>query len=109
MNDAIDLTPANLGKGVQNGGRPGPSSLDQEEHNGMSMPEARPSPEEVQDAGIKSNNEPGPGGALAKVLSRTISRISNDPGPPPDGGLVAWTQGALFSEFTSLFLDEPRV
>ena len=31
-------------------------------------------------------------GVLSKVLSRTISNISVDPGPPPDGGLEAWTQ-----------------
>ena len=33
---------------------------------------------------------------LRKVLSRTISRSSYvDPGPPPDGGLTAWTQAMM--------------
>ena len=33
------------------------------------------------------------GGIMEKVLSRTRSHISYiDPGPPPDGGLTAWTQ-----------------
>ena len=33
------------------------------------------------------------GGLMEKVLSRTRSRCSYiDPGPPPDGGLTAWTQ-----------------
>jgi len=34
-------------------------------------------------------------GGLMKVLSRTISRISVDPGPPPDGGLQAWIQAFM--------------
>ena len=38
----------------------------------------------------------GSGGVLAKVLSRTQSRCSYiDPGPPPDGGLRAWTQAFM--------------
>ena len=33
------------------------------------------------------------GSIMEKVLSRTRSRSSYiDPGPPPDGGLTAWTQ-----------------
>ncbi len=34
-------------------------------------------------------------GGLMKVLSRTISRISVNPGPPPDGGLQAWIQAFM--------------
>ena len=38
----------------------------------------------------------GSGGVLARVLSRTQSRCSYiDPGPPPDGGLRAWTQAFM--------------
>ena len=34
-------------------------------------------------------------GALGTVLSRISTRAScKDPGPPPDGGWVAWTQGS---------------
>lgn len=33
---------------------------------------------------------------LDRVVSRVTSQTSNyDPGPPPDGGLVAWTQCKL--------------
>ena len=31
-------------------------------------------------------------GVLGRVLSRITSRSSYDPGPPPDGGWVAWSQ-----------------
>lgn len=34
-------------------------------------------------------------GILTRVLSRTASRISIDPGPPPDGGLDGWTQALM--------------
>ena len=37
----------------------------------------------------------GTEGVLTRIVSRTISRISVDPGPPPDGGLEAWTQAAM--------------
>ena len=38
----------------------------------------------------------GSGGILARVLSRTQSRSSYiEPGPPPDGGLTAWTQACM--------------
>ena len=50
------------------------------------------SSEEIQAIEPKGVSEPDPIDVLTKVLSRTISRISIDPGPPPDGGLVAWTQ-----------------
>lgn len=58
----------------------------------MAPPELAISSKEVQDEGVKTTSEPGPGGVLAKVLSKTTSRVSIDPGPPPDGGLAAWTQ-----------------
>lgn len=37
----------------------------------------------------------GSKGVLSKVLSRTTSHISIDPGPPPDGGASAWTQALM--------------
>ena len=47
----------------------------------------------------KIADESPPDGALtnvvSKVLSRTISKVSIDPGPPPDGGLNAWTQALM--------------
>ena len=32
---------------------------------------------------------------LTRVLSKTVTRTSIDPGPPPDGGLTAWTQSVM--------------
>lgn len=47
---------------------------------------------------IKTNNSRNPN-TLKPVLSRTLSRVRTsdtlDPGPPPDGGVVAWTQACL--------------
>lgn len=46
--------------------------------------------------GKDSEARNGSGGVLARVLSRTQSRCSYiDPGPPPDGGLRAWTQAFM--------------
>ena len=37
-----------------------------------------------------------PDGTIHRILSRTLSRTSGkDPGPPPDGGLQAWTQAVM--------------
>ena len=37
----------------------------------------------------------GSDGVFFKVLSKTISAPSSDPGPPPDGGIEAWTQALM--------------
>lgn len=48
--------------------------------------------QEKTDSSNTQNNNHG----ILKVLSRTISRSSYiDPGPPPDGGLTAWTQAIV--------------
>lgn len=49
---------------------------------------------ESMDPEAKSERSDG-GGRLMNTLSRTASRISIDPGPPPDGGLEAWTQAFM--------------
>lgn len=36
--------------------------------------------------------EPAMQGPLGRVLSRITTRSSYDPGPPPDGGWLAWSQ-----------------
>ena len=36
-----------------------------------------------------------PDGIIGRVLSKTATRVSQDPGPPPDGGLRAWTQAFM--------------
>jgi len=46
---------------------------------------------------VTSVRGPGNGkgkGVMGKVMSRISTRSSwKDPGPPPDGGLIGWTQG----------------
>lgn len=79
--DAIDSTSADLEKDVHNGERASSSRSDDWGQRSTK-----------QAMGVCRINEPRPGGVLAKVLSRTPSHISIDPGPPPDGGLAAWTQ-----------------
>lgn len=90
--NAIDSTSADLEKDIQNGERASSRRSEEERHSSITSPELEISSKEVQNVGVKTTNEPGLGGVLANVLSRTTSRISIDPGPPPDGGLPAWTQ-----------------
>ena len=71
-----------------------PSRSEADDQSTMMSPEIQSSSKETRVTGVKNTDESEPEGVLAKVLSRTISRISIDPGPPPDGGLVAWTQVA---------------
>ena len=92
LKDAIDSISADLEKDVQNGERASSGRPEEENHSSIASPELEISSKEVQDVGVKTTNESGTGFVLAKVLSRTTSRISIDPGPPPDGGLPAWTQ-----------------
>lgn len=42
-----------------------------------------------------TSDEDGTPSILDRVASRVTSRSSVDPGPPPDGGFHAWSQGAL--------------
>jgi hypothetical protein len=56
-------------------------------------------------------NEPYSGCAKEGAVTRTSTKSSvNDPGPPPDGGWIGWSQGAyvfhcvLFKEFC-VFVD----
>jgi hypothetical protein len=42
-----------------------------------------------------------PSGALARVASRLTTRSIRDPGPPPDRGVVAWTQ--IFCAWLAIF------
>lgn len=43
------------------------------------------------DSSDDADHEEAPSG-LGRVLSRVTSRSSIDPGPPPDGGRLAWAQ-----------------
>lgn len=93
--DAADSTSADLEKDTHNSDGASSSRIEDEGQSIITSPERDSSFKEegeAQDDGVKSVKESSPAGVLAKVLSRTTSRISIDPGPPPDGGLAAWTQ-----------------
>ena len=56
--------------------------------------DVKSSPKEKNSKDADTSNSSG--GMLARVLSMTQSRASFiDPGPPPDGGLKAWTQAFM--------------
>ena len=90
--DTTDLTSVDVEKEVQDAEIAISSRSEEGDQTNIISPEIELSSKEARVMGVKNTNESDPGGILAKVLSRTTSRISVDPGPPPDGGLVAWTQ-----------------
>ena len=94
MKMAQDTTNVDVEKEFQEAEPASSRRSEEEDQSSMVSPEIESSSKETQVTGAKNANESDPEGVLAKVLSRTISRISVDPGPPPDGGLVAWTQVA---------------
>jgi hypothetical protein len=51
--------------------------------------------DEDGDDSIEGEEPAEPQGGLARVLSKVVSRSStkSNPGPPPDGGVKAWTAG----------------
>ena len=67
------------------------SSVDQNRHD-LTESHSGSIPPEKEDA-IQTNEPEVPDGVLGKTISRAISRMSTlDIGPPPDGGIGAWTQ-----------------
>ena len=86
------VTSVDVEKEVQDAEFTSSSRSEEGDQSNIISPEIELSSKEARVMGVKNTNESDPGGILAKVLSRTTSRISVDPGPPPDGGLVAWTQ-----------------
>lgn len=65
-------------------------SREQSSTSSIPSPPRERDPEVPEQLADPSN---GTNGVVEKVLSRTRSRSSYiDPGPPPDGGLKAWTQ-----------------
>lgn len=84
--------PGDVEKDFQDAEPASSSRSEADDQSSIVSPEIYSSSKETQVAGVKNTDESDPEGVLAKVLSRTTSRISVDPGPPPDGGLVAWTQ-----------------
>lgn len=90
--ESINSTSADLEKDVQHGERASSNRSDDKKHGTTSPQKIVRSPKETKNVEVNAINEPDPEGVLAKVLSRTTSHISIDPGPPPDGGLAAWCQ-----------------
>lgn len=45
-----------------------------------------------QDHSSDDTDDEGSPSVLGRVMSRVTSRSSIDPGPPPDGGRLAWAQ-----------------
>ena len=89
---AIDSNLADSVEDIYNGERATSNKSSDEEQTSTSSPEVNAVSEEMQAIEIGLDDEPGPQGVLAKIVSRTHPRISVDPGPPPDGGLMAWTR-----------------
>lgn len=56
----------------------------------------RPRDSRRDESQIRSAEASSSAGAVLRTISKTLSRTSTiDPGPPPDGGLKAWTQALM--------------
>jgi hypothetical protein len=90
---------------------PSVHSSDLSEHNGLDIEQAPISVTQNRDIEKypKSLNQPQDVEDSGKgPVTRTSTKSSwKDPGPPPDGGLRAWTQGVYppFPSFLSFFLS----
>ena len=101
---AIDSVSTDLQKHTQYGERASSSRSDQQGQSSIISPEIHPPFSEKEPSmEVNRTNNHGSGNALTKVLSRKTSCISADPGPPPDGGLAAWTQGMCFRRACAFF------
>ncbi|KAI7200741.1 MFS monocarboxylate transporter-like protein [Hortaea werneckii] len=86
QNDQINAWPTAGDDGIE-------QTNDEEEHNDhMAYDPEKPQP--------RSRSHSRPPSSLARTLSRhrsasTHHRLTTDPGPPPDGGRLAWTQAAM--------------
>jgi len=65
--------------------------LEEKSERSMSHESPVPSPVPAQHEPL-SKTKSRPSNTLARIASRVTTRSIRDPGPPPDGGLVAWTQ-----------------
>ena len=100
----IDTASTDLQKHTQYGEQASSGRSDQEGQSSIISPEIDPPfSEKEQSMEVNRTDEHGSGSALAKVLSRKTSCIPIDPGPPPDGGLAAWTQGMCFRRPCAFF------
>jgi hypothetical protein len=57
------------------------------------LPIAHEPPVQAQDESL-SRTKSRPSNTIARIASHITTRSIRDPGPPPDGGFVAWTQVA---------------
>ena len=89
---AIDSKLADLEEDIHNGERTTSKKSNDEEQTNTGSPEMNAVSKEMQAIEAGLDDETGPQSVLAKIVSTTNSRISDDPGPPPDGGLMAWTR-----------------
>ena len=89
---AINPNWADLEEESRHGERKTSNKSNDEEQTSTSSPEVNAVSKEMQAIEVGLDDEPSPQGVLDKIVSRTNSRISDDPGPPPDGGLMAWTR-----------------
>ena len=89
---AIDSNLADLEEDIYNGERTASNKSNDEEQTSTSSPEVNAVSKGLQAIEVSLDDEPRPQGVLAKIISRVNPRISADPGPPPDGGLMAWTR-----------------
>lgn len=89
---AIDSNLAGLEEDIRNGERTTSNNSNDEEQTSTISPEVNAVSKEMQAIEVRVDDKPGPQGVLAKIVGKTNSRISDDPGPPPDGGLMAWTR-----------------
>ena len=89
---AIDSNLADFEEEIRNGERTTSNKSNDEEQTSTSSPEVNAVSIEMQAIEVGLDDEPGPQGVLAKIVSGTNSRMPDDPGPPPDGGLMAWTR-----------------
>lgn len=81
--NADDPEKASSAESLSTNGSMAPSEATSSMEPGLGENKANP-PEEVM-----------PDGFFGHVLSKTTTRVSQDPGPPPDGGIRAWTQALM--------------
>ncbi|KEY73490.1 hypothetical protein S7711_03658 [Stachybotrys chartarum IBT 7711] len=91
-----DHTSATVEQEKQSAGREGVSQdgdgVDTRETGSTTSDSNNPQRHEPQHGNGNGRGDEEPTTVIDRVLSRVISRASGDPGPPPDGGYMAWLQ-----------------
>lgn len=81
-------------KETHNGQRPSSSVSNESGQKNITTSAQQPDHAQKEVDEVRTE-QPNGSGFLERVLSRTVSRVSVDPGPPPDGGLAAWMQAMM--------------